>query len=234
MEVQILQKNTGKFEKGQKPWNSGIHYSEELKKKMNFSGLDKGRAWNKGKKYPEFSGKNHWNWKGSTICECGAKKSIPAKNCQTCANIKISKRMLGNKHGLGTKHTLENRRKMSEYRVAHPIQVFKDTKIEVIIENLLQKYRIDYLKQAPLCKVTVSDFYLEDSKIAIFCDGCYWHGCKIHRSIDKAVKLNQNQNRVLMENGISVIRLWEHDIKNNPEDCISRIINLVTYKQSVR
>lgn len=34
---------------GSIPWNKGIHLSESIKAKMNFSGLELGRAWNKGK-----------------------------------------------------------------------------------------------------------------------------------------------------------------------------------------
>jgi len=230
------------FKKGMTPWNKGVEYSDEMKSKLNVSGLDFGRAWNKGIKMPEMSGDKHPNWKGGVehkeICECGNKKSTAGKSCRTCGGKKLGLIMIGNKRSLGKKHTAARKKWFSENRVANPIQVFKDTKIERTIERtiegLLIKYHIPYEKQIPLCKVTVSDFYLEESNIAIFCDGCYWHGCKIHRSIDKAVKLNKNQNRVLMKNGITVIRLWEHDINSDPEGCIDKIINLINFKSDGR
>src|SRR5258708_17607722 len=149
MDTQILQKNTGRFQKGQKPWNTNIHYTDEQKKRMNFSGLDKGRAWNKGQKFPQFSDKNHWNWKGATICECGAKKSNSSKTCKKCFIKRQKNTMKGNKNGLGIKHTIESKRLMSISRIQNPPKIFKDTKIEIIIENLLKKYKIDYLKQEP-------------------------------------------------------------------------------------
>jgi hypothetical protein len=66
--------NKGSFSKGITPWNKnkggystskkGMKLSEDKKKNMNLAGLEKGRAWNKGKKCPQFSGANNWNWKG--------------------------------------------------------------------------------------------------------------------------------------------------------------------------
>ncbi len=57
-----LKKNAG--------WNKGVHYSEETLKKMNFSGLEKGRGLRKGLKLPEFSGENHPNWKPKVTNHC--------------------------------------------------------------------------------------------------------------------------------------------------------------------
>ncbi len=38
------------LEKGCRAWNKGMKYSNEQKKKLDMSGLNLGRAWNKGKK----------------------------------------------------------------------------------------------------------------------------------------------------------------------------------------
>jgi len=51
-------------------WNKGKHYSDEQMKKMNLSGLEKGRCLRKGKTFPEFSGENHPNWKPKTSFNC--------------------------------------------------------------------------------------------------------------------------------------------------------------------
>lgn len=45
----------GKFNKGKPTWNTG-------KKGVQI-------AWNKGKKFPEISGKNHYNWRGGVATE---------------------------------------------------------------------------------------------------------------------------------------------------------------------
>lgn len=209
----------GRFQKG-------IRYSRKTEFTKGFT------PWNKGRKCPELSGNKHPMWTGATICECGNQKSAPANNCRTCANEKISLRMKGNKHGQGHIMSAETRKKQREARIKNPTSKFKDTKIERIIESLLIESGIPFKKQIPLCKVTVTDFYLEGFKIAIFCDGCYWHGCRKHRSIDKVVELNKNQNKILIKNGFSVLRFWEHEINSKPEDCISKIINLINLKSN--
>lgn len=72
------------------------------------------------------------------------------------------------------------------------------------------------------------DVVFEKEKVAIFVDGCFWHGCpqckrplkpqtnrdyweqKINRNIERARKYN----RQLAEQGWTVIRIWEHEIRN--------------------
>ena len=51
--------------KGNKPWNFGIPMSSVTKTKLSTSLMGK-IPWNKGKKYPQFGGKNHFAWKGGT------------------------------------------------------------------------------------------------------------------------------------------------------------------------
>jgi DNA mismatch endonuclease (patch repair protein) len=71
------------------------------------------------------------------------------------------------------------------------------------------------------------DVVFGNEQIAIFVDGCFWHGCphcqrnlkpetnrqywekKINRNIELA-KLN---NQKLLENQWIVIRVWEHELK---------------------
>ena len=55
------------------PSRLGAKHTKETKKKMRKSASKPkpwqiGRIpWNKGKKLPQFSGKNHWNWKGGKV-----------------------------------------------------------------------------------------------------------------------------------------------------------------------
>ena len=55
--------------KGSSIW-IGRKHTEESKKKMSESSKGK-TTWNKGKKCPQYSGKNHWNWKGGKIISRG-------------------------------------------------------------------------------------------------------------------------------------------------------------------
>jgi len=66
-----------------------------------------------------------------------------------------------------------------------------------------------------------------NQKIAIFVDGCFWHGCPYcqrklpetnheywERKIKRNVELAESYNEQLSCDGWTVIRIWEHEIKD--------------------
>lgn len=69
------------------------------------------------------------------------------------------------------------------------------------------------------------DFVFPRQRIAIFVDGCFWHGCPRHGSRPATnesfwrQKLARNQNRDrlvnknLKQNGWKVVRIWQHELK---------------------
>ena len=79
------------------------------------------------------------------------------------------------------------------------------------------------------------DFYFEAARLAVFVDGCFWHGCGKCGHIPKtnrefwAFKLERNRQRhrevaaLLKRKGIGVIRLWEHQLQSSLEQCVVRI-----------
>ena len=81
------------------------------------------------------------------------------------------------------------------------------------------------------------DFYFEEARIAVFVDGCFWHGCprcgRIPKSREEfwASKIEGNRQRdldttrLLRERGYRVIRIWEHALKD--EDWILRLVRLL-------
>jgi very-short-patch-repair endonuclease len=94
----------------------------------------------------------------------------------------------------------------------------KDTYIELKMEGALLKMGIDFKKQKPLCNKTISDFYLPKNKIAIYCDGSYWH------SLPKAITRDIKVNNILTERGYKVLRFTETDINLRMTNCIGRIL----------
>ncbi len=70
------------------------------------------------------------------------------------------------------------------------------------------------------------DFYFAGRRIAVFIDGCFWHGCPkcFHAprqnapfwaaKIGRNRKRDQKVTRHLRRQGVKVIRLWEHDLQN--------------------
>lgn len=113
-----------------------------------------------------------------------------------------------------------------------------DTKIEVLLRKALwnrgYRYRKNYrdLPGKP-------DIVLTKYKIAIFCDGEFFHGedwevlrPRLKKSnnseywiskISKNRKLDDEVNKKLLFMGWTVIRFWGRDIKNNTDECIKVI-----------
>jgi DNA mismatch endonuclease (patch repair protein) len=69
------------------------------------------------------------------------------------------------------------------------------------------------------------DIVIHDLKLAVFVEGCFWHGCPEHGKIPKShqgywrSKIVGNMIRdeeitvVLEEQGWTVWRIWEHDLR---------------------
>jgi len=86
------------------------------------------------------------------------------------------------------------------------------------------------------------DFYFDKAKIAIFVDGCYWHGCPKCGHIPKTrtafweAKIKRNQERDKMKNlelrklGTKSLRIWEHELKDkkNLDKIIEKIDKLIS------
>jgi len=79
------------------------------------------------------------------------------------------------------------------------------------------------------------DFVFDGQRVAIFVDGCFWHGCKNCRNIPatnrkfwtKKIEGNKRRDkavtRSLRREGWSVIRFWEHQVRRQPQECIRKI-----------
>lgn len=73
------------------------------------------------------------------------------------------------------------------------------------------------------------DFIFPTKKIAVFVDGCHWHGCKKHLRLPKSnrkywkkkiwgnVVRDARVKRTLIRAGWRVCRIWEHEIKKMVE-----------------
>lgn len=70
------------------------------------------------------------------------------------------------------------------------------------------------------------DFFFPQQKVAIFVDGCFWHGCPVcgHTPSTRkrfwTAKLRRNRERdiavvaALTSSGLIVLRIWEHELKS--------------------
>jgi DNA mismatch endonuclease, patch repair protein len=86
------------------------------------------------------------------------------------------------------------------------------------------------------------DFVFLPQRIAIFVDGCFWHGCETHCRVPSSnqeywlEKINRNKERDIIitaafqKRNWIVLRIWEHDLtRNNSKGVVNRITSNQDY-----
>ena len=103
--------------------------------------------------------------------------------------------------------------------------------IQIFKENNIKGWRRHYPVKGP------PDFVFLDKKIAIFVDGCFWHGhdCRNTRPSDNAEYWNKKRERnmkhdkevtaLFEQRGWTVIRIWECELKNKNRDLLIKKLN---------
>jgi DNA mismatch endonuclease (patch repair protein) len=83
------------------------------------------------------------------------------------------------------------------------------------------------------------DFFFPRKRIAVFVDGCFWHGCPKCGHMPKAnrpywsKKLARNKQRdsqvrrKLISSGIKVLRFWECQLRDEPSFCLQKLSMLL-------
>ncbi|MGW2591019.1 very short patch repair endonuclease [Streptomyces sp. NPDC001515] len=103
-------------------------------------------------------------------------------------------------------------------------QASRDTAPEVAVRKLLHAsgYRYRLNERVPHMSRRTIDIAFTRAKVAVFLDGCFWHGCPEHATQPKSnaewwrQKLDQNMARDaettahLVAEGWTVLRFWEH------------------------
>ena len=113
----------------------------------------------------------------------------------------------------------------------------KDTTIELTLRRALYKRGVRYRKNVKTILGT-PDIAIKKYRLLVFCDGDFWHGnsyhsVKSHKQFwDEKIKRNRERDLEytirLRDDGWTVLRFWESDIKNNIDDCIQQIIDAIT------
>lgn len=109
----------------------------------------------------------------------------------------------------------------------------KDTDIEIAFRRALWseglRFRLNFKVMGK------PDIVFISKKIAIFVDGCYWHGCPVHgkipktneifwrEKISKTVARDASVNQALVSSGWHVLRFWQHEIKHDLIGCVQRV-----------
>lgn len=113
----------------------------------------------------------------------------------------------------------------------------RDTKDELELRSLLHRRGLRFRVHALLPGLRRrSDIVFTRARIAVFVDGCFWHGCPEHGTWPKQnagwwrekIEANQRRDRDtdarLRAAGWTVIRVWEHDDPAQAADQIAEVV----------
>jgi len=82
---------------------------------------------------------------------------------------------------------------------------------------------------------TRPDFIFPRRRVALFVDGCFWHGCPRccrrpatntdywYTKLDRNIERDAEQTQTLEAAGWTVLRFWGHEIERDPEGCAQRV-----------
>lgn len=109
----------------------------------------------------------------------------------------------------------------------------RDTGPEMLLRRALWREGYRYRVQSDL--PGKPDVVFPRNKLAIFVDGCFWHSCPEHgaspktnsefwhEKLDRTVERDKEVSSLLKYNGWHVIRLWEHEIKQDLDLVVGRV-----------
>ena len=87
------------------------------------------------------------------------------------------------------------------------------------------------------------DFYFSQYKLAVFTDGCFWHGCRKCGHIPSKnsefwkAKIERNRMRdiektsQLKSQRVIVLRFWEHDLEHDLDGCVKKLKDRLNHAQ---
>ncbi len=127
-------------------------------------------------------------------------------------------------------------------RVGRAASAKRDTAPEVILRRAVWqtglRYRVDVatLPGRP-------DLAFRAARLAVFCDGDFWHGRDLRRRLRKLaaghnarywvskirgnVARDRRTDRVLSNSGWQVLRFWESDVRANPQRAAQAVLRAV-------
>jgi DNA mismatch endonuclease (patch repair protein) len=114
----------------------------------------------------------------------------------------------------------------------------KGTKLETKVYKELWRNGFRFSKNVSKLKGK-PDIAIKKYKVAIFIDSCFWHGCNLHcrypvsnqeywkQKIEGNKIRDDEVKNFYKQNNWNILRVWEHDIKNNFTEVIFNIENFI-------
>lgn len=114
----------------------------------------------------------------------------------------------------------------------------RDTKPELAVRRAVHYRGMRYrVATRPLRAIRrTADLVFSRARVAVFVDGCFWHGCPSHfvppktnpeywhEKIQGNVARDRNTDRLLAEAGWTVVRVWEHQDPEVAADAVEAAI----------
>ena len=121
----------------------------------------------------------------------------------------------------------------------------KDTRLEMAFRHYIWRNGIrGYRVKTEL--FGHPDLVFTRSRVAVFVDGCLWHGCplchesprthsefwsvKIHSNVERDRKVDQR----LAQEGWTILRFWGHEVKSDLESCRVRLVQCLAESMGQR
>ncbi|MEV6571804.1 very short patch repair endonuclease [Streptomyces sp. NPDC051577] len=115
----------------------------------------------------------------------------------------------------------------------------RDTVPELLLRKALHRRGLRYRVAArPLPELRrTADVVFTKARVAVFVDGCFWHGCPEHyrpatkehsdfwrRKMEENRSRDTTTNQALHKAGWTVVRIWEHE---DPDEAAGRIAEII-------
>ena len=115
----------------------------------------------------------------------------------------------------------------------------RDTKPEIALRSALHRRGLRFRNDASIAtgeRIVRADVAFARHRLAVFVDGCFWHGCPEHGTQPRThsdywrPKLERNRRRDIATNdllqraGWRAVRVWEHQ---DPEEAAAYIHQLI-------
>lgn len=114
----------------------------------------------------------------------------------------------------------------------------RDTPHELALRRELHarglRYRVDVRPVRTIRRR--ADIVFSSTRVCVFCDGCFWHGCPEHMAWPKAnagwwrekIATTQRRDRDtdarLVSAGWTVLRVWEHEDRVKAAEAIEALV----------
>jgi DNA mismatch endonuclease, patch repair protein len=118
----------------------------------------------------------------------------------------------------------------------------RNTTQEVLLRKELRKFGVRFRRNVASLPGR-PDFVFSEARLAVFCDGDFWHGRRwraLSRKLTKGtngeywcakigsnIQRDKRNTKLLKKLGWSVVRLWESETKKNPALAARSIVKLL-------